>query len=74
MDIIGKRQSNNGVVTDDVSLVEILHNEGLYKDINVGVAVGDYDNIKITTPEDLIFVNSRIKQEQMMMMAKSFSH
>nr|BAJ39923.1 2-C-methyl-D-erythritol 4-phosphate cytidylyltransferase [Perkinsus marinus ATCC 50439] len=74
LDIIGKRQSNNGVVTDDVSLVEILHNEGLYKDINVGVAVGDYDNIKITTPEDLIFVNSRIKQEQMMMMAKSFSH
>ncbi|KAF4703045.1 hypothetical protein FOZ63_015134, partial [Perkinsus olseni] len=56
LDIITQSSSSSPIeVTDDVSLVEILHNRGLYEDINVAAVEGDYDNIKLTTPEDLIF-------------------
>lgn len=41
------------IPTDDASLVE--HNGGRIKTV-----IGSYDNIKITTPEDLIFANSII--------------
>jgi len=40
-------RAQNAVVTDDASMVEIIGEE-------VYVVMGDYENIKITTPEDLI--------------------
>ncbi|KAF4739963.1 hypothetical protein FOZ63_001831, partial [Perkinsus olseni] len=65
LDIITQSSSSSPIeVTDDVSLVEILHNRGLYENINVAAAEGDYDNIKLTTPEDLIFCNSHIQQQE----------
>lgn len=41
--------------TDEASLVERLH-------ISVKIVEGDYDNIKLTTPEDLYFAEAIIKQ------------
>lgn len=41
--------------TDEASLVERLH-------IPVKIVEGDYDNIKLTTPEDLYFAEAIIKQ------------
>ncbi|KAF4654854.1 hypothetical protein FOZ61_007989 [Perkinsus olseni] len=66
LDIITQSSSSSAPieVTDDVSLVEILHSRGLYEDINVAAAEGDYDNIKLTTPQDLVFCNSHIQQQE----------
>lgn len=44
-------QSQNLVLTDDVSLVELLGHP-------VKLVKGSYKNIKITTPEDLVFCNT----------------
>ena len=49
--------ANPTVVTDDASVVELLGHE-------VMVAQGRYENIKITTPEDLVFAENLLKQEQ----------
>ena len=43
--------------TDDASLVERLQ-------INVSVVESDYDNIKLTTPEDLYFAEAIVKKQQ----------
>lgn len=40
-------KDNNVMATDDTSLVE------KFKNIEIKTVMGDYDNIKITTPEDL---------------------
>lgn len=45
----------NFLGTDEASLVERLH-------IPVKIVEGDYDNIKLTTPEDLYFAEAIIKQ------------
>ncbi len=47
---------NQITVTDDVSLVELLHKP-------VKLVQGDYTNIKITTPDDLIFGEMILKHE-----------
>lgn len=47
-------QKQHGNVTDDASLVERLG-------IAVAVAEGSYENIKITTPEDLIMAENLCK-------------
>ncbi|MDH3974628.1 MAG: 2-C-methyl-D-erythritol 4-phosphate cytidylyltransferase [Deltaproteobacteria bacterium] len=44
--------------TDDASLVEILGKE-------VRIVMGSYDNIKITTPEDLLFAEAILKEKQL---------
>ena len=49
-DFIGKCRSTNtekGTITDDAMLVE------KYTDVKVKMAMGSYNNIKITTPEDM---------------------
>ncbi|WP_064091194.1 2-C-methyl-D-erythritol 4-phosphate cytidylyltransferase [Rossellomorea aquimaris] len=43
--------------TDDASLVERLN-------IDVSVVESDYDNIKLTTPEDLYFAEAIVKKQQ----------
>jgi len=43
--------------TDDSSLVERLGHP-------VAIVEGDYDNIKITTPEDLFFAEAILKKRQ----------
>ncbi len=45
----------NFLGTDEASLVERLH-------VPVKIVEGDYDNIKLTTPEDLYFAEAIIKQ------------
>ncbi|MEH7117739.1 2-C-methyl-D-erythritol 4-phosphate cytidylyltransferase [Neobacillus vireti] len=45
------------VGTDDASLVERL-------DAEVSIVEGDYDNIKLTTPEDLYFAEAIIKKRE----------
>jgi 2-C-methyl-D-erythritol 4-phosphate cytidylyltransferase len=53
-----KEIKNRGIiVTDDTSAVEILGN-------NVYIYEGDYTNIKITTPEDLILADYLLKRVQ----------
>jgi 2-C-methyl-D-erythritol 4-phosphate cytidylyltransferase len=47
---------SGGTVTDDVSLVELLG-------LPVQVVFGSYKNIKVTTPEDLIFVRGVLKDD-----------
>lgn len=49
------RQSENGNITDDTMLVE------RYCGTKVKVIEGDYRNIKITTPEDMILAESFLK-------------
>lgn len=44
-------------VTDDASVVELLGHK-------VVVALGSYENIKITTPEDLVFAENLLAKEQ----------
>ena len=48
-------QENHLTVTDDVSLIELLGK-------TVKVVEGSHANIKVTTPEDLIFAEQFIKQ------------
>jgi 2-C-methyl-D-erythritol 4-phosphate cytidylyltransferase len=43
--------------TDDASLVERLHQP-------VAMVEGDYDNIKLTTPEDLYFAEAILKKRE----------
>ncbi|WML58193.1 2-C-methyl-D-erythritol 4-phosphate cytidylyltransferase [Neobacillus sp. PS2-9] len=45
------------VGTDDASLVERLHQP-------VAMVEGDYDNIKLTTPEDLFFAEAILKKRE----------
>ncbi|WP_413304725.1 2-C-methyl-D-erythritol 4-phosphate cytidylyltransferase [Bacillus sp. 1P10SD] len=45
------------VGTDDASLVERLHQP-------VSIVEGDYDNIKLTTPEDLYFAEAILKKRE----------
>lgn len=47
--------AQNFLGTDEASLVERLH-------VPVKIVEGDYDNIKLTTPEDLYFAEAIIKQ------------
>ena len=49
-----KLRTENKTVTDDVSLVELL-------DKPVKVVSGSYKNIKVTTPEDFIFVEKLLE-------------
>lgn len=44
-------------VTDDASIVELMHRK-------VAVALGSYENIKITTPEDLIFAENFLARQE----------
>lgn len=48
--------SHPAAVTDDASVVELLGKK-------VAVAQGRYENIKVTTPEDLIFAENLLKQK-----------
>lgn len=48
--------SHPATVTDDASVVELLGKK-------VAVAQGRYENIKVTTPEDLIFAENLLKQK-----------
>lgn len=48
-------RKNNLTVTDDVSLVELIG-------IPVKVVRGDYGNLKVTTPEDLIWAEQMLKK------------
>lgn len=43
-----KAIAENYMATDDAQMVEVFSNEDVY------VVIGDYDNKKITTPEDLV--------------------
>lgn len=57
----GFLKANNSVappVTDDVSLVELLG-------LPVRITQGSYDNIKITTPEDILFANAVLQAAQL---------
>ena len=47
--------ANPTAVTDDASVVELLGHK-------VVVAMGRYENIKITTPEDLVFADNLLKK------------
>lgn len=47
--------ANTTSVTDDASVVELLGHK-------VVVAMGRYENIKITTPEDLVFADNLLKK------------
>ncbi|MCA1057168.1 2-C-methyl-D-erythritol 4-phosphate cytidylyltransferase [Rossellomorea aquimaris] len=55
----GDAASSGFLGTDDASLVERL-------DIDVSVVESDYDNIKLTTPEDLYFAEAIIKKQEHM--------
>lgn len=52
-----KAEQNNFLGTDDASLVEQIGHK-------IAVVQGDYFNIKITTPEDLIFAEAILKRER----------
>jgi 2-C-methyl-D-erythritol 4-phosphate cytidylyltransferase len=54
-----KAESENFVGTDDASLVERLGHP-------VSIVEGDYDNIKLTTPEDLFFAEAILKKRNQM--------
>lgn len=43
-------------VTDDASAVELLGHK-------VAVALGSYENIKVTTPDDLVFADNYLRQQ-----------
>lgn len=45
----GYENTKDGIFTDDTSIVENIG-------VNVKVTIGNYSNIKITTPEDLIYL------------------
>lgn len=48
--------ANPAAVTDDASVVELLGHK-------VAVALGRYENIKVTTPEDLVFAENLLLKE-----------
>lgn len=50
-------QAHPAAVTDDASVVELLGHK-------VAVAEGRYENIKVTTPEDLVLAEYFLKQEE----------
>lgn len=50
-------QQHPAQVTDDASVVELLGEK-------VAVAMGRYENIKITTPEDLIFAENFLQRQE----------
>jgi 2-C-methyl-D-erythritol 4-phosphate cytidylyltransferase len=50
-----KAEQDHFIGTDDASLVERLG-------LSVTMVEGDYDNIKLTTPEDLIFADAILKK------------
>ncbi|MEH7546918.1 MULTISPECIES: 2-C-methyl-D-erythritol 4-phosphate cytidylyltransferase [Bacillaceae] len=52
-----KAEEDKFLGTDDASLVERL-------DFPVSIVEGDYDNIKLTTPEDLYFAEAIIKKRE----------
>lgn len=54
----GKARDDAVAVTDDVSLVELLK-------LPVFLTEGEYDNIKITTPEDLLFAESVLDEKSL---------
>ena len=57
---------NEGIVgTDDSSLVEKIG-------YNVKMIMGSYDNIKITTPEDLIIAESLLKDMDNLYLRREF--
>lgn len=49
-------QTHPAAVTDDASVVELLGKK-------VAVAGGKYENIKVTTPEDLVFAENLLKHK-----------
>lgn len=57
LDAYEKAKSDGFVGTDDASLVERMG-------IEVKILEGDYDNIKITTPEDLILVEEILRERK----------
>lgn len=52
-----KAKQDQFIGTDDASLVERLHKK-------VSIVEGTYDNIKLTTPEDLYFAEAIIRKRQ----------
>ncbi|UJS27693.1 2-C-methyl-D-erythritol 4-phosphate cytidylyltransferase [Macrococcoides canis] len=54
MDAYNKADEDDFLGTDDASLVERLH--------PVNIVESDYDNIKITTPEDMFFAEAILKK------------
>lgn len=54
MDAYNKADEDGFLGTDDASLVERLH--------PVNIVESDYDNIKITTPEDMFFAEAILKK------------
>ncbi|TMU83293.1 2-C-methyl-D-erythritol 4-phosphate cytidylyltransferase [Bacillus sp. BHET2] len=55
----GEADEDGFLGTDDASLVERL-------DVEVSVVESDYDNIKLTTPEDLYFAEAILKKQDEM--------
>ncbi|MBO0961569.1 2-C-methyl-D-erythritol 4-phosphate cytidylyltransferase [Neobacillus sp. MM2021_6] len=53
-----KAEKDHFLGTDDASLVERLN-------VPVAMVEGDYDNIKLTTPEDLYFAEAILKKREM---------
>lgn len=60
-----KARENNFIGTDDSSLVERLG-------IDVKMIMGNYENIKITTPEDIIIAESILKDKGTIFRRKEF--
>lgn len=50
-------EQHPAAVTDDASVVELSGN-------GVAVALGRYENIKVTTPEDLVFAENLLEQQE----------
>jgi len=57
MEAYKKAERDNFLGTDDSSLVERLN-------VPVAIVEGDYDNIKLTTPEDLYFAEAIMKKRE----------
>ncbi|WP_419393146.1 IspD/TarI family cytidylyltransferase [Cytobacillus praedii] len=57
MDAYKKAEQDNFLGTDDASLVERLGQE-------IVIVKGNYDNIKLTTPEDMYFAEAIIRKRQ----------
>ncbi|MFC7787219.1 2-C-methyl-D-erythritol 4-phosphate cytidylyltransferase [Rossellomorea sp. GCM10028870] len=55
----GEAEQDGFLGTDDASLVERM-------DVMVAVVESDYDNIKLTTPEDLYFAEAILKKQEEM--------
>lgn len=50
-------EQHSAAVTDDASVVELSGH-------GVAVALGRYENIKVTTPEDLVFAENLLEQQE----------